>query len=160
MVYLCSEFGLEFSMTYNTTKTKCMKFELKPVMPETYPIRLKGNVLDWIISIKHVGNYFRNDLSESDKIRHKQCDFIGRFNGLLARYQERSYLTYISEVVILGCLYYWGPKSSMEYLQAFGQIIFPWLLLMPSSLLQFTYSKKRLHKLTGLTLTPPCVMQK
>ncbi len=38
MVDLCSEFGLEFSVTYNSKKTKCMKFELKPVMPETYPI--------------------------------------------------------------------------------------------------------------------------
>ncbi len=63
-----------------------MKFKLKPVMPETYPIRLEGNVLEWNTRIKHVGNYIRNDLSESDDIRYKQCDFIGRLNGLLARY--------------------------------------------------------------------------
>ncbi len=31
----------------NAKKTKCMKFELKPVMPKTYPIRLEGNVLEW-----------------------------------------------------------------------------------------------------------------
>ncbi len=35
--------------------TKCLKFELNPVMPETYPIRLEGNVLEWTTSIKHVG---------------------------------------------------------------------------------------------------------
>ncbi len=45
MVDLCSNFGLEFSVTYNAKKTKCMKFELKPVMHETYPIRLEGKVL-------------------------------------------------------------------------------------------------------------------
>ncbi len=82
MVDLCSEFGLKFSVTYNAKKTKCMKFELKPVMPETYPIRLEGKVLEWTTSIKHVGYYIRNDLSESYEIRHKQGDFIGRFNGL------------------------------------------------------------------------------
>ncbi len=65
MVDICAEFGLEFSVTNNVMKTKCMKFERKPVMPKAYPIR--------------------NDLSESDEIMHKQCDFIGRSNGLLAR---------------------------------------------------------------------------
>ncbi len=58
-----------------------MKFELKPVMTETYPIRLEGKVLEWTTRIKHVGNYIRNDLSES-------VDFIGRFNDLLARYND------------------------------------------------------------------------
>ncbi len=57
-------------------------------MPETYPIRLEGKVLEWTTSIKHVGNYTRNDLSESDEIRHKQGDLIGRINGLLARYHD------------------------------------------------------------------------
>ncbi len=71
MVDVCSEFGLEFSVTYNAKKTKCMKFELKPVMPETYPIRLEGNVVEWTTSIKYVGHYIRNDLSESDEIMHK-----------------------------------------------------------------------------------------
>ncbi len=44
-----------------------MKFELKPVMPATYPIILEGKVLEWTTCIKHVGNYIRNDLSESDE---------------------------------------------------------------------------------------------
>ncbi len=51
MVDLCSEFVLEFSLTYNARKTKCMTFELKPVMPETYSIRLEGKVLEWTTSI-------------------------------------------------------------------------------------------------------------
>ncbi len=49
-----------------------MTFELKPVMPETCPIRLESKVLEWTTSITHVGNYIRNDLSESGEIRHKQ----------------------------------------------------------------------------------------
>ncbi len=65
MVDLCAEFGLEFCVTYNAKKTKCMKFELKPVMPKTYPIRLEGNMLEWTTSITHVGNYIRNDLMRS-----------------------------------------------------------------------------------------------
>ncbi len=51
-------------------------------------IRLEGKVLEWTTSIKHVGNYIRNDLSEFYEIRHKQGDFIGRFNCLLARYHD------------------------------------------------------------------------
>ncbi len=57
-------------------------------MPETCPIILEGKVLEWTTSIKHVGNYIRNDLSESDEFRHKQGDFSGRFNGLLGRYHD------------------------------------------------------------------------
>ncbi len=45
-------------------------------------------MLEWTTSIKHVGNYIRNDLSESDETRHKQGDFIRKFNGLLARYHD------------------------------------------------------------------------
>ncbi len=45
-------------------------------------------MLEWTTSIKHVGNYIRNDLSESNEIWQKQCDFIGRFNGHLARYHD------------------------------------------------------------------------
>ncbi len=110
MVDLCSEFGLEFSVTYNAKKTKCMKFELKPVMPETFPIRLEGKVLEWTTSITHVGNYIRNDLSESDEIRHNQCDFIGRFNGLLARYHDAS-PEVLMQLTSSYCTYIYGPQA-------------------------------------------------
>ncbi len=33
MMDLCTQFGQEFSVIYNAQKTKCMQFELKPVMP-------------------------------------------------------------------------------------------------------------------------------
>ncbi len=66
----------------------CYFLKLKPVMPQTYHIRLEGNVLERTTSIRHVGHYIRKDLSGSDEIRHKQCDFIGGFNGLLSRYHD------------------------------------------------------------------------
>ncbi len=50
---------------HNAKKTKCMNFELKPVMPETFPIRLERKVLEMTTSINHVGNYIRNDLMRS-----------------------------------------------------------------------------------------------
>ncbi len=57
-------------------------------MLETSPIRHEGSVLEWTTSIKHIGNYIRNDLSEYDEIRHKPYDFVRIFNGLLARYHD------------------------------------------------------------------------
>ncbi len=57
-------------------------------MPETYPITLEGNVIEWTTSIKYVGNYISNDLSESNEIKNKKCDFIGKLNGFLARYYD------------------------------------------------------------------------
>ena len=90
MIDLCAEFGLEFSVMYNAKKTKCMTFEFTQNrhIPGRFAIRLDGKALDWTTSIKHLGNYIRSDLSESDEMRHKQCDFIGRFNGLIARYHD------------------------------------------------------------------------
>ncbi len=57
-------------------KQKCMTFELKPVMPEIYPIILEGKVLEWTTSVKHVGNYIRNDLSESEVKWGKSCVWL------------------------------------------------------------------------------------
>ncbi len=87
-----------------------MKFELKPVMPETYAITLEGKVLEWTTSIKHVGNYIRNDLSESDQIRHKQGDFIGGFNGLLSRYHDAT-PEVLMQLTSLYCTHLYGSHA-------------------------------------------------
>ncbi len=52
-------------------------------MSDTHQIRLDGNMFELTTSITHLGNYIRNELSESDE--YKQCDFIGTFNGHLAK---------------------------------------------------------------------------
>ncbi len=64
-----------------------MKFELRPIIPETCHSKFEGNVLEWTTGIKHVGHYIRN----YDDIRHNWCYFIGRFNGLLARYHDATH---------------------------------------------------------------------
>ncbi len=80
-----------------------MNFELKPVMPETYPIRLEGKVLEWTTSIKH-------DLSESDEITHQQGDFIGRFNGLLARYHDATPKV-LMQLTCSNCTHLYGSQA-------------------------------------------------
>ncbi len=87
-----------------------MKFELKPVMPETYHIRLEGKVHEWTTSTKHVGNYIRNDLSEYDELRHKQGDFIGRFNGLSARYHDATHEV-LKQLTSSYCTHLYGSQA-------------------------------------------------
>ncbi len=91
MVDLCAEFGVEYSVSYNAIKTICMCFEAKLIRGthnHKYKLLLNGTTLEWADCVKHLGNYIRKDLSEMDEIRHKQGDFIGRFNGVLARYAD------------------------------------------------------------------------
>ncbi len=89
MVDICSDFGQEYSVSYNASKTKCMKFERVPSgsMPST-PILLNNSALQWETSMKHLGNILQNNLSECEEIRYKRGDFIGRINGILIRYKN------------------------------------------------------------------------
>ncbi len=89
MVTICEEFGEEYSVGYNAKKTVCIKFSRVNDRNHHRPtIRLNGMVLEWSDCVKDLGNYIKSDLTESEEIRHKQGDFIGRVNGLLMRYKD------------------------------------------------------------------------
>ena len=44
--------------------------------------------LHWKDSVKHLGIFISNDLSEDEKIMYKQCDFIGRVNSVCANFKS------------------------------------------------------------------------
>ena len=49
---------------------------------------LNGTVLHWKDTVKDLGNFISNDLSEDEEIRYKQCDFIGRVNCVCANFKS------------------------------------------------------------------------
>ncbi len=73
-------------------------------------ILLIGQRLKWTTSIKHVGNYIRNDLAESDEIRHTLGDFIGRFNGRLARYHDAT-VEVLMQLTSSYCTHLYGSQA-------------------------------------------------
>ena len=64
MLNLCSEYGIEYDVSYNAKKTVCMTISLKPSRGNArYKLLLNGTELDWSECVKHLGNYIRSDLS-------------------------------------------------------------------------------------------------
>jgi PAS domain-containing protein len=84
MVNTCESFAREYGMLYNSTKSACMLFTKKNGAEIMNNVTLEGNNLDWVSSIKHLGNYLSSNLSEMKEIQMKRGDLIGRVNVILA----------------------------------------------------------------------------
>ena len=82
MVKICDEFGDEYSVAYNPTKTVCVLFSKKK-KKKTPDISLNGVKLKWVDSVKHLGNYIDSDLRERTEIRRKRSDLVGRVNSMV-----------------------------------------------------------------------------
>ena len=126
MLDLCSEYGDEYNVSYNAKKTVCMVFELyKRRRYEHYNIVLHGTILQWSDSVKHLGNYIRYDLSESDEIRNKKCDFITSLNGVLAKFGDA-----IPEVLMkltdVHCNHLYGCQAWQLFDKDVEQIAITW----------------------------------
>ena len=81
MMKICGEFGKEYGVKYNPTKTVCVRFSKKEgSAPE---IHLSGTPLKWVKSVKDLG-IVDSDLRETTEIRHTRGDLIGRVNTMMA----------------------------------------------------------------------------
>ena len=65
MMKICEEFGKEYGVEYNPTKTVCIRFSKKE--GPTPEIRLSGTPLKWVKSVKDLGLFVDSDLRETQK---------------------------------------------------------------------------------------------
>ncbi len=90
MVNICAQFGKRFDVQYNAKKSFCIAFsravDLSNGLNENNTICLNGSRLEWTKSVKDFGNHVNYNLLESEEIRLKRGEFIGRVNGLLVQY--------------------------------------------------------------------------
>ena len=49
-------------------------------------VLLGQNKIDWVDSVKHLGNYFNTQLSDSNDCIMKRSTFIGSVNKLMANF--------------------------------------------------------------------------
>ena len=82
MMKIGEEFGKEYGVEYNPTKTVCIRFSKKE--GPTPEIHLSGTPLKWVKSVKDLGIFVDSDLRETTEIRHKRGDLIGRANTMMA----------------------------------------------------------------------------
>ncbi len=67
-------------MQYNPTKTVCILYARKA--PKVKPrVDLCGTELEWVNTVKHLGNYLDSNLSEKSEIIKKKGDLIQRVNN-------------------------------------------------------------------------------
>ena len=91
MLHICEQYGFEFDVSYNATKTVCIHFSGKKHYGCDPPdIFLNGSRLIWVKTVKHLGNMISWNLSEESEIKTKISDFIGRANSLSANFKGTS----------------------------------------------------------------------
>ncbi len=49
-------------------------------------IDVAGTKIKWVRVARHLGNYIRSDMRDSDDIQHKRGNFIGRINNLIVNF--------------------------------------------------------------------------
>ena len=85
MVDICSEFGLNYAITFNGKKSKCIMFGSNEI--DTPEIILNGETLIWEETAMHVGNVLNRNLDDEDDVREKQFAFFNQVNVLCADFQ-------------------------------------------------------------------------
>ena len=81
LVDTCQQFAFDFDLLFNTKKTHCICYSLKP--PDNLrPIFLNGVAIPWQQQVKYLGTIFMSNLSDENDIRHKKSIFISAVNRL------------------------------------------------------------------------------
>ena len=70
MLKICEEFSVEYDIIFNAKNTVCILFSGRHGSRTPPVMSLNGTVLHWKDTVKHLGNFISNDLSEDEEIRY------------------------------------------------------------------------------------------
>jgi len=77
MLHICEEYATQHSLTFNTSKTVCVKFCHNQQTTGLPNVKLCGNTLEWKSTVTHLGSDIECDLSD-------RADILQRRNKLFA----------------------------------------------------------------------------
>ncbi len=109
MLKICKEFGEEYSVEYNLTKTVCFLFSHWKIVYKP-DIQLCGSILKWVDHVKHLGNHLESNLSEVTEIRMKESDMIKRVNTVVVSLGKGNEVI-VSKVFNSQCTYFYGARQ-------------------------------------------------
>ena len=75
---------MNYLITFNSKKTLCIKFG--ETVTQTERAIINGCQIQWVDSVRHLGNYVSMDLSDDIDCKMKCSSFIGSVNKLLGNY--------------------------------------------------------------------------
>ncbi len=109
MLKICEEFGEEYSVEYDSTKTVCVLFSSRKIFHKP-DIQLCGRTLKWVDHVKHLGNHLESNLSEVTEIRMKKSDIIQRVNTVVVSLGKSNDMI-ISKVFNSQCTHFYGAQA-------------------------------------------------
>ena len=92
MVNICDEFGREYDVLYNPTKSKVIVFDSnKSTVYNGKNVILNECEIKVVKELEYLGNVIRSDLADVSDIRQKVCDLNARTNSLCHKFGTASY---------------------------------------------------------------------
>ena len=84
MLDICNKFAAKHYLIFNSKKYHAIKYG-KEVRDTEY-VLLGQNRINWVDSVRHLGNYFNKQLSDSTDCMIKRSTFNGLVNKLIAKF--------------------------------------------------------------------------
>ena len=80
MLDICNSFADMYDIKFNAKKSLGIKFGGQPVMSEI--VYLGKSRIEWVSSVRHLGNYVNSDMTDKTDCDMKCSSFIGYVNKL------------------------------------------------------------------------------
>ncbi len=81
MISICEQFGIDFQVTFNDTKTQYICFS-KSNDTGYGPVTLTNKRLKWEPKVNHLGNILNQRMNDDDDLRKKKGHLIGSVNKM------------------------------------------------------------------------------
>ena len=92
MINICAEFGNEYDVAYNPTKSKVIVFDCKRKTEDVGKnLVLNGGEIKFVKELEYLGNVIRGDLSEYSDVEEKVSDLNASTNSVCHRFGSASY---------------------------------------------------------------------
>jgi hypothetical protein len=86
MLNECQKFGDEYGVCYNPTKSVALHItRRRRRLPNVF---IAGQIVKWVDTTKHLGNYISYNMREANEVAHKRGDLIGRTNYVLSTFMR------------------------------------------------------------------------
>ena len=123
MIDICCEYAKESDITFNPTKTVCIKYEDQVELNKH--VVMNGNIIEWADNVRHLGNFVDATLSESLDCRYNRSMFIGYVNKLISKFghlQPKVNSIYLIHIVVL----FYGSSTWGLHSNGFNSCVTTW----------------------------------
>ena len=105
---ICSDFAQNFSLTFNSNKSMCIKFGES--VNDREKIMLNDLQIAWVNDVRHLGNYINKSLSDKLDCQQKLSTFIGSVNKLNANFRNLQH-DVIARLFKSHCCSFYGSQA-------------------------------------------------